>query len=1700
MASDRIAASQSRTQESRESRRKKQRTTSSDALASWQEFLASVSAFETRVGQQKTKAARFVFTFVEGPIVKALQNGDWVLLDEVNLATSETLESLSTLLQSSDASLMLTERGDLESIHRHPDFRLFACMNPATDIGKRDLPPALRTKFTEIYVAPPDADRDVLLSIVHGYVGHAAIGDKGVIADVTDFFMAIKQLSADGSLADGFNQPPHFSMRTRSRALTFASELAPSFGLRRALYEGCIMAFTTLLETGSHRIVLDLLQKHLVEPAKNSRSLLSAQPARPSPISSFVLFGCFRLAKGPLPISEQDDYILTPSVQQKLVNLARTISATRFPVLIQGPTSAGKTSIVEYLARRTGHRFVRINNHEHTDIQEYLGTYVSETQTGRLVYREGILVQAVRNGDWLVLDELNLAPTDVLEALNRLLDDNRELVIPETQEVITPHPHFMLFATQNPPGLYGGRKVLSRAFRNRFLEMHFTDVPKEELETILCEKCQIAPSYAMKIIAVFAELRQRRQSTRVFDEKQAFITLRDLFRWGGRGAIGYEQLAFDGYMLLGERARNSEDREAVKSVLESVMKVKLNEESLYDAAFAKLAGAAVQTGGLVWTKAMRRLYVLVSAALAQNEPVLLVGETGSGKTSVCQTVADARARRLHIVNCHQNTETADLVGGQRPIRDRTALQEALRLEAVQLLQSQGEPVGADEDYDLLLSKMNYLAIRSPEAKDCQMRMQRSAALFLWYDGPMVQAMRQGDFVLLDEISLADDSVLERLNSVLEPSRTLVMAEKGAETLEDVKLIAQDGFQMLATMNPGGDYGKKELSPALRNRFTEIWVPLVTHRQDIFEIINDRWSSDSLKPFATHIIEFSLWFTSAIRPRETSVFGALVTLRDVLAWVAFMDAFQGSAEESFVHGALMTIVDAIGSTASTSSWSKTAISDFRTRCVIKLLQICESSADMSTFVSPPLQFQATPDFLFISPFSISRGTSSNYPKDAFALTAPTILENARKVFRAMQVSKPILLEGSPGVGKTSLITALANLAGHNLCRINLSDQTDLVDLFGNDLPVEGGNSGEFAWRDAPFLAAMQAGHWVLLDEMNLASQAVLEGLNSCLDHRGSVFIPELDRSFLRHAEFRIFAAQNPSSQGGARKGLPKSFVDRFTQVFMEELKAADYVAICRTLYPSVDLSIVEKMVYFVGQLSGLAGTAHRFAQQGAPWELNLRDLLRWFSLMHNPSGLERMYGHPSEHLDPLFIQRFRNFQDRQQVLSLFNAIFDMAAEVGRPGRPAQTALTTRIGRNTQSRTDIPHLSANSPKTSIQSAHLRPLEALATALQSNSLAIVTGSSRTGKSYLVQTYASLIGRRVQSFCMSSQTDTLEMLGGFEQSSDARSIATLLDQLEDLVSEQLGSTSDKETWKALHAVLSHTVTLRSLALSRPLGGEKRSMIDMLIISLDLKSVAPEVRTLLMAIRTNLKSGKEAGRFEWIDGPLVRAMKKGEIFLIENANLCNASVLDRLNVLFEPQGKLLLTERGTLNDDVVEIQAHPNFRVVMTVNPVHGELSRAMRNRGFEIALVSEEADRPVELPSAESAVYSQLNGRYAHTPLQSDKITTRLATSSPIMKSVAETSSSLMLDVAIQMRQLACVATSSLYNAARLSGGQTVLAQIFLDIPQQELWVCMCKTKERVLDVGSKLISCRVSELKLPTACHSHHCYAARPLQYGQ
>ncbi|PNX76327.1 midasin, partial [Trifolium pratense] len=284
------------------------------------------------------------------------------------------------------------------------------------------------------------------------------------------------------------------------------------------------------------------------------------------------------------------------------------------------------------------------------DLQEYLGSYITDA-SGKLVFNEGVLVKAVRNGYWIVLDELNLAPSDVLEALNRLLDDNRELFVPELQETIKAHPNFMLFGTQNPPTHYGGRKMLSRAFRNRFIEIQVGEIPDNELSTILEKRCKIPLSYASKMVEVMKELRMHRQSSRVFAGKHGFITPRDLFRWAKRyEEFGKSQecLAKNGYYLLAERLRDEDEKSVVQEVLEKHFRVKLNIQNLYGQILSEESssnsivglGGSKSLGRVFMTKSMKKLYFLVERCFQLREPVLLVGETGGGKTTGFRPIRD----------------------------------------------------------------------------------------------------------------------------------------------------------------------------------------------------------------------------------------------------------------------------------------------------------------------------------------------------------------------------------------------------------------------------------------------------------------------------------------------------------------------------------------------------------------------------------------------------------------------------------------------------------------------------------------------------------------------------------------------------------------------------------------------------------------------------------------------------------------------------------------------------------------------------------------------------------------------------------------------------------------------------------------------------------------------------------------------------
>lgn len=582
-----------------------------------------------------------------------------MLLDEINLASSETLERLCGLLDDAQGSVTLTEKGDSEALARHPDFRIFAAMNPSTDVGKKDLPSSLRSRFTEIYVDEL-IDEVELRTVAATYLrGVIAPSDKPlehteIVITAVEVYLKCRQLS-EQTLVDGGGQRPRYTLRTMCRALSAARNLMvdQKFGVKRAILEGFELGFEGALDMPSRSALRKLLTITLAKGL--SAKQLDHPGRRPSSGvggDEFILSKPFWLKVGLVERNDWSEvtskakrsrFVLTPSMTKNLRRLTRAVASGPWPILLEGPTSAGKTTMVEYLAAKCGHKSVRINNHEHTDVQEYTGSYASDS-TGKLCFMEGILVQALRKGHWVILDELNLAPSEVLEALNRLLDDNRELYLPEINEVVKPHPNFRLFATQNPSGAYGGRKPLSRAFRNRFVEIHVGDIPEKEMETILELRCHCPPSHAKLLVKVMSALRKRRSKSGVFRGKDGLITPRDLLRWAERKAITKHDLALEGYMLLAERLRDEDEKSLVKGIIEEHMKIEINCDEIYygnESESRRRLGMitnmenSARTAGLTLqaiapTKSLLRLLTLVERCVKQKEPVLLVG----GKSNV----------------------------------------------------------------------------------------------------------------------------------------------------------------------------------------------------------------------------------------------------------------------------------------------------------------------------------------------------------------------------------------------------------------------------------------------------------------------------------------------------------------------------------------------------------------------------------------------------------------------------------------------------------------------------------------------------------------------------------------------------------------------------------------------------------------------------------------------------------------------------------------------------------------------------------------------------------------------------------------------------------------------------------------------------------------------------------------------------------
>jgi len=139
--------------------------------------------------------------WVDGILTDAMRKGHWLLLDELNAALPEILFVLHSLLDN-DRCLILDDKGK-EIVKMHPNFRLFAAMNPTEDYtGTKELNRALLDRFTVLKFDYPTKPNEEKIVSAHSGISRTfgSVSGIPVIKRMVEFANIIRKKNESATI------------------------------------------------------------------------------------------------------------------------------------------------------------------------------------------------------------------------------------------------------------------------------------------------------------------------------------------------------------------------------------------------------------------------------------------------------------------------------------------------------------------------------------------------------------------------------------------------------------------------------------------------------------------------------------------------------------------------------------------------------------------------------------------------------------------------------------------------------------------------------------------------------------------------------------------------------------------------------------------------------------------------------------------------------------------------------------------------------------------------------------------------------------------------------------------------------------------------------------------------------------------------------------------------------------------------------------------------------------------------------------------------------------------------------------------------------------------------------------------------------------------------------------------------------------
>jgi len=196
------------------------------------------------------------------------------------------------------------------------------------------------------------------------------------------------------------------------------------------------------------------------------------------------------------------------------------------PVLLLGSTGWGKSVICREVSRVMGKDYISINAHPGMDMGLLVGMWRPQSRDGsgiEVVWEDGLLTKAIRNGAVFFFEELTRAPQEAVSRLHGVLDSaNRYWSLPEAGEDNVPvHKDFWFIATANPPRAGYGAQRIEKALQSRFIAQFEIDEPMAE-ELAVVQSILDDETLALKLMRVMEDARRHGDTQ---------VPTRDLVQW-----------------------------------------------------------------------------------------------------------------------------------------------------------------------------------------------------------------------------------------------------------------------------------------------------------------------------------------------------------------------------------------------------------------------------------------------------------------------------------------------------------------------------------------------------------------------------------------------------------------------------------------------------------------------------------------------------------------------------------------------------------------------------------------------------------------------------------------------------------------------------------------------------------------------------------------------------------------------------------------------------------------------------------------------------------------------------------------------------------------------------------------------------------------------------------------------------------------